>query len=76
MRKYKIRPTKKQKDIIKEAWEQMQLDYSEFLSYVQVTEEWMSRKTGIDGLEFFMIDGDYVGVGNADRTMKLISMED
>ena len=52
----------------------MQLDYRDFLACRSSIEMWMERETGIKGIEFFACDGDYVGVGNGDRTMKLIQL--
>ena len=75
-KKYKVKPTKKQMKIIKEAWKQLQKDFDLFLSYVRATENWMEEETGIEGIEFFMCDNDYVGVGTATRSMKLIKMEE
>jgi len=75
MKTYKIKPTKKQLKIMKEAWEQLQKDEDTFSGLVMATEKWMEKETGIKGLEFFMCDNGYVGIGNADRTMKLIQRE-
>ena len=46
--------------------------------YIEVNklERSMEKETKIEGIEFFMSDGAYVGVGNADRTMKLIPREE
>ena len=36
----------------------------------------MEKATKVEGIEFFYGDGDYIGIGNADRTMPLIFFED
>lgn len=50
--------------------------WNEFYEKVMVIEEEMEKATKIEGIEFFCDDGEYVGVGNADRTMSLIFFED
>ena len=35
-------------------------------------EKMMERETGIEGIEFFFVDNELAGIGNAERTMKLI----
>jgi len=35
-------------------------------------EKMMEQETGIKGIEFFLCDGEMAGIGNAERTMKLI----
>ena len=75
MKNYNIKPNKKQLAIIKEAWKQLQKDESTFSGLVMATEKWMEKETGIKGLEFFMCDNSYVGIGNVDRTMKLIQRD-
>jgi len=71
---YSITPTKKQKTIIKTYWKSLQDFENMYFSAVQNLEKLMSKETGIKDLEFFSCDGAYVGVGNADRTMKLIQI--
>ena len=72
----KIKPTKKQMKILKEGWKQMKMDYDTFWGLVSLTEEWMEKETGIEGLEFFQCDNDFVGIGNSSRTIDLIQMEE
>ena len=71
----RILVTKRQMKILKEGWKELQKDYDDFYDLVCSTEEWMSEKTGIKGIEFFKSDGDYVGIGNGDRTMGLIQRD-
>lgn len=39
-------------------------------------EKMMEHETGIKGIEFFFCDGEFAGIGNAERTMKLIHRHD
>ena len=71
----RILVTERQHKILKQGWKQLQKDEDEFYGLISATEKWMSKKTGIKGLEFFKSDGDYVGIGNGSRTMKLIHQE-
>jgi len=32
----------------------------------------MAKKTGIENIEFFFCDNEIVGIGNVERTMRLI----
>lgn len=73
--KKKITPTSKQLEIMKEYWASLQAEIAEFDSIVTQLENEMSIATGINDLEFFNCDGDYCGIGNFDRTMKLIERE-
>lgn len=72
---YTIKPTKKQLLIIKKYWRAFQAEYDTFLNHVIGFEEAMSGETGIKDLEFFNSEGDYCGVGNIERTMKLIQRD-
>jgi len=75
-RKYKIKPTDKQLEIIKLYWKMFTAEEAKFYARVGKLERKMSKKTGIKDLEFFQADGDWCGVGNADRTMGLLQRED
>lgn len=57
---------------LKPYWEELELLQWEYIGKVYQLEEKMSKEVGIKDLEFFMCDGEYVGIGNVDRTMKLI----
>jgi len=69
------KPTSKQLKEIKEAWKQFCKiqDYS--YKKIRILEEHLEKKTGIKGIEFICNGGDWCGVGNADRTMKLIHLD-
>jgi len=70
--KYSLKPNKKQLKAMKEGWKQLQKDEEKFWEMVQATEKWMQKETGITDLEFFKVDGEFVGIGNESRSMKLI----
>ena len=75
-KKYSIKPTEKQLNLMKLYWAMLQTELSMFYSRVGQLEKDMSDDTKIDGLEFFQSDNDFVGVGNYDRTLKLIQREE
>ena len=69
-----IKPTIKQLASIKQHWKKLKEAESEFIEKVMRIEISMEAATGIKGIEFLMIDNEYVGVGNTDRTMDLIHL--
>ena len=75
---YPIKPSKTQLNVFKEGWKRFNKDYDVFWGLISATEKWMSKKTGIKGVEFFKDNmcGDWCGIGNADRTMALIQREE
>jgi hypothetical protein len=75
-KKYPIHPTKNQMEAMKLYWSMLQTEYSLFYARVGQLERDMSDAAKIDGLEFFQCDNDFVGVGNYDRTLKLIQREE
>lgn len=62
------KPTKKN---LKSYWEELSKLEEDFGDKVMELERKMSKEFG-QPLEFFMCDGYHCGVGNADRSMKLI----
>lgn len=77
MKKYKIKPTKKQLDIMKDYWKRFQKRENYFYQDINKLENEMVKKTGIKGIEFFFAEyGGCVGIGNISRTMKLIHGEE
>jgi hypothetical protein len=72
---YKIIPTKKQLSIMKLYWSMFQVEENTFWGKIGNLEKSMSAATKIPGLEFFQSDGDWCGIGQADREMKLIQQE-
>jgi len=75
MKTYTIKPTKKQLKIIREYWDKFRREQELFYDKLTHIEIEMSKKTGIEDLEFFQCDGDWCGVGNQSRTMELIQLE-
>ena len=74
-KKYKIKPTRKQLKVMRECWAQLKLDETAYYDTVRSNEVWMEKETGIKGIEFVrdeMMGGEWVGVGNGDRTMRLV----
>ena len=74
MKKYFIKPNKEQLKIIKAYWKKFEEIESEFYSKLNELESELSRETQIKNLEFFSCDGEFVGIGNVERTMKLIHL--
>jgi hypothetical protein len=72
MDKYKAVPTKKQLEIIKKYWRAFKLEEELFYSHQRCLEIAMSQESGIEELKFFNVDGDWCGIGNSDRTMRLL----
>ena len=65
------KPTKKQ---LKPYWKELSKLEDEFGDKVHALELLMKKELGKD-LEFFICDGIHCGVGNEDRSMKLIHRE-
>jgi hypothetical protein len=76
MKKYKIKVDKNLLKKLKPYWKKLILMECEFIGRVSELEDEMSREFGIKYMEFFRSDNDYVGIGNADRTMRLIQREE
>ena len=78
-KKYKIKPTAKQLEIIKLYWKMLCAEQDKLWLRIGELERKMSKETGIKDLEFIqdsMFGGEWVGVGNVDRTMGLLQRED
>lgn len=76
VRKYRVIPTKKQLIMIKEGWKLFQEITDAYYKNVSNIEHNLSKNTGIKEVEFFWCDNECVGIGNVDRTMKLIQREE
>jgi len=66
---------KNNKELIKKLkpyWQEAKKIEEEFYSKIGNLEQKMSKDLKIKDLELFMCDGSIVGIGNYDRTMKLI----
>jgi hypothetical protein len=72
MKKHSVKPTKKQLSLLKSYWKFLKDAENQFSKSVNIIEKDMSKKVGIQNLEFFQTDSGYVGIGNAERTMALI----
>ena len=72
---YTIVPNKKQLKAIKGYWKLFCSTQDEFYAAVGRIENLMESETGIKGIEFIHTDMGWCGVGNADRTMKLIQLD-
>jgi hypothetical protein len=76
VKKYIVKPTKEQLKVIKSYWVKLQEILDENYEKIYNLEMELSKETQIKGLEFFQCDNEYVGVGNAYRTMKLIQRKE
>ena len=64
---------------MQEAWEQLKKHEDEFWKQVIATEAWLFNETGIKDIEFIkdeMCGGEWVGIGNSSRTMRLYQREE
>jgi len=64
-----MRLTKKRTKVYFDKLKQLE---DEFYSQVSTLEKQMQKEVKNNEIEFFWVDGNVVGIGNADRTMKLI----
>jgi len=71
-KKYKIKVTKKLLKQLKPFWQELQKIRDDYNIKVVGLEEEMAKKTGIENIEFFSCDNDVVGIGNIERTLRLI----
>lgn len=71
-----IKLTKKQRKQLVPFVERAREIEDRFIKALSNLERIMELETGIEGIEFFICDGSIVGIGNCDRTMKLIHLED
>jgi len=74
-KKYPIKPTEKQLNIMKLYWTMLGCEETRFFAKVYELEKKMCEDTEINDLEFFQVDNDFVGIGNIERTMALIKRE-
>ena len=72
---YKIKITKKLINQLKSYWVEAHQAYNNLFGELNEIEAKMVKKTGIKEIEFFWVDNEIVGIGNADRTMPLIQRE-
>jgi hypothetical protein len=67
-----IKVTKKLLKQLKPFWRKLQKIQGSHNSKIVELEEEMAKKTGIENIEFFFCDNEIVGIGNVERTMRLI----
>lgn len=60
---------------LKKHWEKLQKLEDEFYKKVDLLESVMQDDLDISDVEFFMSDGEYVGIGNITRTIKLLQSD-
>ena len=75
MKKSKSYPIKApSKKVLKKYWAELEIAENHFYEWVGSIEAKMEKETGIKGIEFFRSPdgGCYCGIGNADRTMRLV----
>lgn len=68
---YKIKVTKKLLKQLKSTWKKAKQAQEEYWSLIEAIETHAKEKTGID-IEVFHSDGELAGIGNYERTMRLI----
>jgi hypothetical protein len=61
---------------MKDGWKNLKYAQEVFYKDVDMIQKAMSLLSKIEGLEFFMCDNEYVGIGNVEKTMKLIQREE
>ena len=69
----------KRRELIKKLkpyWKEIEEAQGKFWIEIDNIEKKMQKKLGIEDLEIFCVDGEPVGIGNYDRTMKLIFEHD
>jgi hypothetical protein len=71
-RKHKIKVTKKLLKQLKPFWRKLQKIQDIYNIKIVELEEEVAKKTGIKNIEFFFCDNEIVGIGNVERTMRLI----
>lgn len=75
MKKYCIKPTKKQIQIFKKYWKEIREIEKQFYNKVFELEKKISKESKILDIEIFFCDG-IAGIGNYSRTMKLLQFEE
>ncbi len=71
MKKLKVNTIEK----LKPYWKKLQLLEDKFYGKVEILEKEMQKDIGIKDLEFFCCEGDFVGIGNYSRTIKLMQVD-
>ena len=71
-KKGKIKVTRKLLKQLKPFWQELQKIQGSYNIKIVELEERMAKKTGIENIEFFFCDNEIVGIGNVERTLRLI----
>ena len=71
-KKRKIKVTRKLLKQLKPFWQELQKIQGSYNIKIAELEERMAKKTGIENIEFFFCDNEIVGIGNVERTIRLI----
>lgn len=71
-KKVKIKVTKKLLKQLRPFWRELQKIQDSHNIKIAELEEEMAKKTGVENIEFFFCDNEIVGIGNVERTMRLI----
>jgi len=72
----KIKVNKELINKLKPYYEKYEKLTNKYWGEINLLEKEMSLRLKIEGLEFFHCDGDFAGIGNVERTMKLIHREE
>jgi hypothetical protein len=75
-KKYPIKPTEKQLNLMKLYWAMLGCEETRFYAKIYELEKKMREDTGINDLEFFQSEWGFVGIGNMEKTMKLYQQEE
>ena len=75
MKKYK-KLTQNQIDIMKIYWWFLQRELTVFYKKVAELEKGMAEHTKIKDMEYYMCDSEYVGIGNASKTINLFQRDE
>lgn len=69
---YKIKVTKKLFKQLRPFWQEFRKIQGTYDIKIAKLEEKMMKKTGIKDIEFFSCDNEIAGIGNAERTIRLV----
>lgn len=75
MNKYSIKVNKELINKLKPYWQEFLCISSKYWGEINRLEEKMSKEIKLGTLEIFHCDNEAVGIGNVERTMKLIHRE-
>jgi hypothetical protein len=71
-KKGKIKVTRKLLKQLKPFWQKLQKIHGSYNIKIAELEKGMAKKTGVENIEFFFCDNDITGIGNVERTTRLI----